>query len=307
VAIERDAGPEPPNQLGRAIGWSLLGSLCFAALWGFIKWASFSLDSFVIVFWRNLVGLIVLAPLLVGPGLALLRTRQLPIHFRRAGSSTIAVFATFYAIANAPMASVMAINYAAPLFATLLAAVFLGERIRARRIIALAIGFAGVLIVLRPGAAPLDDGMIAAMISAVMVAVSIITIKQLTANDDPRAVVIWSFLLMLPVSFLVALPFWQWPSGTAWLAVIGVGAAGAAGQLCLTRAFSLASATAILPYDFVRLAGIALIGIFIFGEAFDQFTIAGGLIIFASTIYLAHRERIAARELRPASTPKLDG
>jgi drug/metabolite transporter (DMT)-like permease len=277
--------------------WMTLACISFAGLWVMIRLASEELHPFALVVWRNFLGLVWLMPMiLLTPGL--LRTERLPGHMRRAASGVIATFATFYAVANAPLANVLAINYTAPLFATIGAVLFLGERVRWVRGAALALGFLGMLLVLRPGSAEMTPGLWAAVISAITTAFSYIAIKALTGQDDPRAVAVWSFILTTPVSFLLALPFWTWPSDRLWPILFGLGACAAAGQLALSKAFSLAEAGAVLPFDFVRFGLITLAGILLFGERYDPMTIVGGSVILASTIVLALRERQLARQRR---------
>lgn len=274
--------------------WMVLACISFAGTWVMIRLASQELHPFAIVVWRNFIGLLWLTPmLLLTPGL--LRTERLPGHIRRATSGLIATFATFYAVANAPLANVLAINYTAPLFATIGAVLFLGERIRWVRGAALAVGFLGMLLVLRPGTTEMTPGLWAAVISAITTAFSYLAIKQLTGVDDPRAVAVWSFILTTPASFLLALPFWTWPSANLWPILVALGACAASGQLALSRAFSLADAGAVMPYDFVRFGLITLAGILLFGERYDPLTLVGGAIILAATIVLALREQKIAR------------
>lgn len=288
----------PPH--ARAIGWMLLSCVAFATLWVLIRVASEQLHPFAIVVWRNLMGLLWLAPmLLLTPGL--LKMSRLPAHVRRATSGLVATFATFFAVSTAPMANVMAINYTAPLFATLGAALFLGEKVRWVRGVALAAGFGGMLLVLRPGSTELTPGIVAAIISALATSFSIVAIKALTGTDDARAVTAWSFILMTPVSILVAIPFWTWPSPQMWGILVGIGACAAAGQLAIAKAFALADASAILPYDFLRFALITMAGVALFGERYDRLTLAGGAIILLAGIALALRERHLARSMRADS------
>lgn len=277
--------------------WMILACISFAGLWVMIRLASEELHPFALVVWRNFLGLMWLLPMiLLTPGL--LKTDRLPGHMRRAASGVIATFATFYAVANAPLANVLAINYTAPLFATIGAVLFLGERVRWVRGAALALGFLGMLLVLRPGSGEMSPGLWAAVISAITTAFSYLAIKALTGQDDPRAVAVWSFILTTPVSFVLALPFWTWPKDHLWPILFGLGACAAAGQLALSRAFSLAEAGAVLPFDFVRFGLITLAGILLFGERYDVATIVGGTVILASTIILALREQALARERR---------
>jgi drug/metabolite transporter (DMT)-like permease len=280
----------------------IVACVAFAGLWVLIRLTSEELHPFAIVVWRNFMGLLWLTPmLLLTPGL--LRTTQLPRHLQRATSGVVATFATFYAVATAPLANVLAINYTAPLVATLGAVLFLGERVRAIRGAALAVGFLGMLLVLRPGAADFSPGLLAAVISAVATAFSLVAIKTLTGMDDPRAVALWSFILTTPASMLLALPWWSWPSVQLWPLLVGIGACAAAGQISLSRAFALADASAVMPYDFVRFGLITLAGVLLFGEGYDWLTILGGSIILSASIALALRERALAKRDGTAGSP----
>jgi drug/metabolite transporter (DMT)-like permease len=279
----------------RAVLWMVVSCVAFSGLWVLIRLVSQELHPFAVVVWRNFIGLLWLTPmLLLTPGL--LKVERLPGHVRRAASGVIATFATFYAVANAPLANVLAINYTAPLFATIGAVLFLGERVRWVRSVALAVGFLGMLLVLRPGYTEMTPGLWAAIISALSTAFSLVAIKALTGVDDSRAVAAWSFVLTTPVSLLIALPFWTWPEPHLWPLLVGLGACAAAGQLSLSRAFSLADASAVMPFDFVRFGLITLAGVLLFGERYDMLTIFGGSIILSASITLALRERMLARK-----------
>ena len=258
-------------------------------MWVMIRYAARELHSFEIVFFRNFLGLLFLLPMLLRtPGL--IRRDRMKVHFGRATSGFIATMGTFYAVANAPLATTLAINYTAPLFGTLGAVLVLGERIRARRMAALAVGFVGMLLVLRPGQLPLTPGIAAGIISAVATGFSIVAMRSLVAVDDARAVAAWTFILTTIPSLAVALFVWKLPSAAVWPLLAGIGAAAAIGPLTLARAFSLSEASAVLPLDFVRFGLITGAGIFLFGENYDAFTLVGGALILASTIYLAWRE-----------------
>lgn len=289
----------PPHWRGPV--WMMVACVAFSGLWVMIRLASEAMHPFAIVVWRNLLGLLWLLPMLLSvPGL--LRAERLPAHVKRATSGLIATFATFYAVASAPMASVLAINYTAPLFATIGAMLFLGERVRIHRGLALLVGFAGMLMVLRPGAAAMTPGLWAAVVSALATAFSLLAIKRLTASDDPRAVAAWSFVLTTPVSILVALPFWSWPPAALWPILLAMGACAAAGQLALSQAFAAAEASAVMPYDFVRFGLITLAGVLLFGERYDLLTLLGGAIILSATIFIALREQQLQRQ-RAAGAP----
>jgi drug/metabolite transporter (DMT)-like permease len=283
--------------------WVLVASLGFASAWTLIRLASAELHPFTLVFWRNLSGLILLAPVLVRDR-SLLNRAEWRTHAMRSTSGVVAMFGTFYAVSNAPLATVQAINFAAPIIATTGAALFLGERIRARRVGALMVGFAGVLIVLRPGALPVTSGIVAAVVAAVATAFSLLAIKHLVGVARPMAVVAWSYVLPLVPTGIVAAFVWSWPHGVEWLYLFGIGASTLVGQIATTRAFRLAEATAVMPYDFVRFGLMVAAGVWLFGEKVEPATLVGGAAILGSSIYLAYREAVLARR-GPASAPNL--
>lgn len=267
--------------------WS---GILFGTLWAIIRHTSETVHPFLIVFYRTLFGLLAFAPVFWRVGAGFFKTKRIGLHFLRALFAVGGTLGTFYAIANAPLADVVAISYAAPVFGVLGAAVWLGERIKLRRILAIIVGFAGVLLVVRPGFETVTIGIWAAIIGAVSIGASILLIKTLSSTDDPQAIAAYSFLLILPVVFLVALSVWEWPTlgELGLLAVIGVMVRFA--HTSLGRAFALGEVSAVLPLDFVRLMLATLFGIYLFGEPADLLTLAGALIILGSTVYTAHRE-----------------
>jgi drug/metabolite transporter (DMT)-like permease len=289
------------SSTNRGIFWMIVSCIAFSSMWVLIRYASHDVHAFVIVFFRNFFGTLVLVPMMLR-NKGLMKLNRVKANLRRATSGFIATTGTFYAVSHAPMATALSINYTAPLFATVGAVLFLGEKIHFRRVAALIVGFAGMLIVVRPGALPMTPGVLAAMISAVSTAFSIIAIRQLVASDDSRSVAAWTFILMTPPSLVVALFFWSWPSAQVWPLLIAIGCAAAVGQLSMNRAFALAETSAILPYDFVRFGLVTLAGITFFHERLDALTVLGGVVIFAATVYLAIRERQVARAARAAKT-----
>lgn len=285
------------SSTARGTAAMILGCFAFAAMWMLIRVVSRSVHPFEIVFFRNAIGVAGVLPLLLARP-RLLRRERLPTHVRRATSGFVATLGTFYAVANAPLATALAINYTAPLFATLGAMLFLGERVHALRGAALAAGFVGMLVVVRPGALPLTPGIAAAVISAVATAASYLAIRALVGRDDPRAVTAWSFILMTPPSLIVALFVWTTPPAATWGLLLAIGGLALVGQTALAYAFALAEASAVLPYDFVRFGLITAGGIALFGERYDVFTLAGGTIILGATVALALRESQLGRSRR---------
>lgn len=272
----------------RALMYMLLAAVAFAVLWVLVRLAAQELHPFAIAVWRNLFGLLWLLPVLaMTPRLA--SRRHLPAHIRRATAGVVATFALFYAIAAAPFVQVAAIGYAAGLFAPLLALLFRRQRVGRVGAVALALGLGGLLLVLRPGMVPLAPGMVAALLAALASGFSILSIRAMPADEDPRTLVVWSFLLMTPASVVVALPFLSWPSPALWGILAGIGAAAASGQLALARAVSLGDPLLLLPADLVRFVLLALAGATLFAEGYDWLALAGGVLLCVAGFLIVHR------------------
>lgn len=277
--------------------WSCIVFVC---LWVLIRIVTETVHPFLVVLFRSVFALMALAPFFFREGRAALRTSRLGRHALRGLFATFATFSIFYAITVVPMAELVAITFVAPVFATLGAVVLLGERIHMRRIVSILIGFLGVLIVLRPGIAVVTPGMVIALLGSVAVAGSLLTIKTLTRTEKPQTIVAYSLLFVVPAGAVAAASVWRMPTlqELALLAVIGLLVSIA--QTAMTRAFQYGEATQVLPFDFVRLILASLFGIFLFDEPVYLWTWVGGIVILASTVYVAHREAREARDDKDA-------
>jgi len=276
--------------------WMCLSGLLFACLSAIVRHTSADLHPFEIAFFRSVI-ILVLMLSWKGRSLRSLQVGQWKMHMVRAVSGTTAMLCIFTAFSLMPVAEVTALTFTAPLFATLGAGLFLGETVRARRWMATLIGFIGAMIILRPGAAALTEGAWLAMAASVALSVTVLSIKALSRTEAPNTIVLVNAFLMTLFSLIPALFVWTWPSPTliAWMVLAGIVAFGI--QQSLTRAFAAAEATAVLPFDFARLLFTALIGFIAFGEAPDLWTWVGGAVIVASTVYIAHRESVAERQV----------
>lgn len=257
--------------------------------------ADSGIHAFEIAFFRSFFGFVAMAVVVLAT------TRRVPrvTALRPLGGSSLfhlmAMLSFFYGMAMMPLAESAALTFTAPLFGTLAAALFLGERVHARRWIAILVGFLGVLVVLRPGMVPVGIGPALVLFSTVAFAGVTVLVKRMTATEATTSVVFYQSLFVSVLTLPAALPVWTTPDPTmlAWLALIG--ALSTAGWLCFTRAFALADASALLPLEFTRLPFVALLGYLAFGEVPDVWVWLGAAVIFASGLAIAHRENAAAR------------
>ncbi len=268
----------------------LLASLGFSGMHVIARQLQGDLHAFEVAFFRNLFGLLAMAPFFYRHGFAMLKTSKLSLHALRAALQVAGMLMFFTALGITPLAKVSAMSFTAPLFATVGAVLFLGERIRGRRITALLAGFAGAMIILRPGVEALDLGAILVLVSSAGWAVALLIIKQLSRTESSLTLTAYMGLFLTPISLVAAVFYWEWPAPVdyLWFALMGI--CGTLGHLGMAQAFHEADASAVLPLDFTRLLWASLLGYFIFAEIPTAYTWIGGTVIFASATYIAVRE-----------------
>lgn len=274
----------------------MLGSTLFFGLMTIaIKLAAQSLHTFEIAFFRNFFGLMAASPLLLRHGPDLLRTAQLPRYVFRCMIGTASMLCGFWAIGHLPLAQAVSLSYSTPIFVTIAAVIFLHEQVRARRWAAVALGFIGVMIIVRPGSDSFSVGTLVALAAAVLSGIVSIQIKLLSRTEPADRIVFMTTLLWVPMSLLPALTVWQWPHGIAWLWVVAAGVLGTSGHMLWTRALKLGDVSALTPISFMQLPLVAIAGWLLFEERLDRWTVIGAGVIFAANAYIAHREAQLAR------------
>lgn len=279
-------------------------AFCFAVMTGLIRYGSASLEPIQIAFFRNLFALLFMMPWLLSVGPGALRTERIGLHGVRAIVGILAMVCWFYAVALLPLAQAVSLNFTVPLFATAGAAIILGEVVRARRWSATVVGFLGVLVIVRPGFESLPPAVILPILAAVFMASAALLIKSLSRSENPNAMVFYMNLFLTPLSLIPALFFWRWPSWEILGIMILIGLFAVVGHSLMTRAYARADASAVVPFHYVKLPFIALIGYLAFAEVPDVWTLLGAAIIAGAAIYIARREAIVAGArplVRPAA------
>lgn len=274
----------------------MLGStLLFGLMTIAIRLASATLHTFEIAFFRNLFGLVAALPLVVRHGPDLLHTTQWPRYLFRCTVGVVSMMAGFWAIGHLPLAQAVALSYSTPIFVTIAAVLFLHEQVRARRWAAVALGFVGVLVIVRPSTDGFSAGTLVALTAAVLSGVVSIQIKQLSKVDPADRIVVFTTSLWVPMSLLPALAVWRWPEGIVWVWVVAAGFLGTGGHMLWTRALKLGDVSALTPISFMQLPLVAAAGWLLFQEPVDRWTATGAGIIFVANAYIAHREARLAR------------
>ena len=278
-----------------------------AALWMLGAIASFSamavagrevsqwLDTFEIMTYRSLVGIVVLWVILTLTGQWRQVTRRsISTHVVRNAAHFTGQNLWFYAMTSIPLAQVFALEFTSPIWVVLLSPLILGEPLTRLRLISVLVGFVGILIVARPSPDTISPGLIAAASSAVFFALSVMYTRLLTRTETVLCIMFW--LTLMQAAFGIIFSAWDGdmvaPSAQTlpWLVLIGL--AGLLAHYCLTSALAIAPATVVVPIDFVRLPTIAIVGMLLYGEALDAWVFVGATVIFAANyanIWYANR------------------
>lgn len=274
----------------RGAFWMVFSGLGYVGMAVMIRYLSPTFTTFELLFFRNLVALLILAPWMMRVGRDAFRTTRLPLHFFRTVLAYIGMLGLFYGISRVPLGDVIALQFTQPLFIVFLAVPILGERLERRRVATAVVGFLGVLVILRPGFAEIGIATVAVLVASLVYAGSNLCIKLLVRTDPPNRTVIYVNLLMLPLSLVPALFVWKTPDAEELLLLALLGIVSFCGVFGLTRAYNVAEASAVVPYDFLRLPFAAAAGYLLFGEATDAWTWIGATVIFAAAYLLVRFE-----------------
>ncbi len=285
--------------------WMIFAGVFFTFLGVMIRMANREVHVVEIIFFRYFISLLIMTPWMMRNGLSGLRAKNLLLLFSRSLSSYMGALLWFASIIFLPLAEATALGYTLPLFATLGAVIFLGEVVGKRRWWALFSGFAGTLIILRPGFEVITLPALYAIGGAFFIACSALMVKVLNRTDSPDTIVLYMAVFSTPLSLVAALFVWVTPSFETLLWLTGIGLFSTLAHLAYTRSFAIADASVVLPYDYIRLLMVAAVGFGVYGEVPDIWTWAGAGVIIGAAFYIARREAIAARQNKTATSPSI--
>ena len=288
IALPRSA---TARQNGAGIGFMLLAVTLYGFMDALIKYQAARYPVVEVMFFRSLFALVPLAWLVRrGGGLSSLRTRQPRLQAVRAIIGFVSLICFIEAFALMPLADVVAIGFAAPLFITALSVPLLGEHVGWRRWSAVLVGFAGVLIMVRPGSGLLGIAAVVALLGTLTYALSIITIRRLSATDG-NAPTVASFTVFAVLATGAVLPFyWVTPAAGDWIMLVAIGLLGGAAQIAFTHAFSLAPPVIVAPFDYANMLLATMLGYLIWGDVPTAAVLAGAALVIASGLYIVYRE-----------------
>ena len=280
--------------------WMLTAGLFFVVMTALVKWMGSDMPPAQSAFLRYLLGMIFLLPMIKDLRAAKVTSRQWKLFGLRGVLHAFGVMLWFFSMTRIPLAEVTAMNYLAPVYVTIGAALFLGEKLALRRIMAVVIALIGTAIILRPGFRDIEPGHLAMLFAAVVFAGSYLLAKVLVGEVKPTVVVAMLSLFVTIALAPFALANWVTPSWSDLGILLAVAMFAQAGHYTMTLAFAAAPVTMTQPVTFLQLIWATLLGVFVFAEPVDIYVVIGGVVILASVTFITWRE---ARLNRPPITP----
>ena len=270
---------------------SMIGAAAvFATMDAVVKWLVALYPVVEIMAFRSAFPLALVVPAVIMGGWRLLATRRPWAHVLRSGLGLVAIACFFVAFEYLPLAQVTGIFFAAPLVMTALSVPLLGEKVGPRRWAAIAVGFAGVLMIARPEGAEWNLGMAAALAGTLIYALVMVLVRDMGRTEATLTIVFW-FSAGTTLATGAALP-WVWvpPEPGHWPLLAAVGVLGGAGQILATRAVRLAPVGVVAPFDYLHLVFATFYGWLLWRDWPSATTLAGSAVIMASGLYVMHRE-----------------
>ncbi len=294
AVVQRRAGRLDPAV--RALLWSMTAGLLFVFLNALMRGLALKLDPFQTQFLRYLAGCVVLLPLVLRHGVAAYVPKNIGGQFARGAVHTFGLCLWFTAVPHITLADTTAIGFTGPIFIMLGAWLVFREPMRWERWVAALIGFAGVMIVVAPKLSGTGGFYNLVMLaSAPVFAASFLITKGLTRYERATVIVVWQSITVAACSLPLALLHWQWPTALQWFTFLLCGMLGSAGHYCLTRSFGMADISATQSVKFLDLVWASVLGWLVFSDQPSQSTLVGGVVICASTIWIARREARTTR------------
>ncbi|MGB0632129.1 MAG: DMT family transporter [Alphaproteobacteria bacterium] len=284
----------------RGIILAIASGAFFATMHGSVRLLSRDLDAMEIAFFRAFFGFVFFAPILIRTRLSVLHTSRLPLHLLRGLFNGASLLLWFTALSMVPLGDATALSLMGPLFVAMGAMFILGESVHGPRWVALAIGFAGALVIVRPGFQEINLGMILVLVSMLFVTCSKLIAKSLSRTDQPSTIVAYLSLTMMVPSGVALFFVWQTPTLTQLLFMVAIGFLGSCGHMLLTTAYKIADISAVEPVVFARLVWAAIVGWFMFAEFPGLWVWIGGALIVAASTWLARHESRERRKKREA-------
>jgi drug/metabolite transporter (DMT)-like permease len=305
---------QPSANLFKAIAWMIGSLLSFAAMAVSVRELTGEMHAFQMLFIRSTLGVLILLPILSrrsaggDSGWRQIRATQLAGHGLRNVIHFAGQVLWIFGVGLLPLATVSAIEFTSPLWAGALAVLVLGERMNRGRLAAFALGFLGILVIVRPGFIEVSEGIVYMLACSFLFGATGATTKWLTRRETALAITFYMVLMQAGLGAAASAFVWQpvYLAQASWLVLMAV--TGLSAHYCLTSALAEADATFIMPLDFLRLPVMALAGFLLYAESFELWTIVGAAIIFSGNYFsLRYEHRRARLEIPPVGPPPGSG
>lgn len=274
-----------PSNLKAALwmaGWlALMLAMMIAA-----RESAREINTFQLMEIRSLMGIVMLWPLVhFAGGLRAMRTSRMPLHIARNTVHYAGQFCWFLALTMIPLSQLVAIEFTLPIWTAILAVSWLGEHMNRWKLLAIVLGLAGVMIIVRPSGSDINIGHFIILAGSIGFGISIVAVKSLTSTDSTVKIIFWMLVIQSALGIIPSLIDWVWPSPAVWGWMVIVAFCGTFSHFCMTRAMLYADATIVVPLDFLRLPFSALIGWLLYSEGLDAYTAAGAALILLGNLF----------------------
>lgn len=250
------------------------------------------IDVFQVMEMRSVIAFFMLLPFVFKEGgLRNMTTGVLPMHIGRNVAHYLGQYAWLLGLTLIPMAQVIAIEFTAPIWAAIMAAAFLGERLTWRKATAIAFGLIGVILIVQPGRAALNPGHLVVLAAAFVFAVSFISTKALTRHESATKIIFWMLIIQSILGFIPAVQVWIWPPIHFLPWIILIAFSGTFAHFCMAKALSYADATVVMPMDYLRVPLSALLGYLLYAETIDAWLAFGAGLILVGNLFNLRRSR----------------
>ena len=277
------------QSLIRAIVFMLIGGIAIALMQAAVKLLSYNLHPFIITLYRAALVFIVLLPVLFWQGFGAVKTSSIKMQIARGAIGGVGMLCVFTGLSIVSLAEATALLFTVPIFATLLAVVFLSEKVGVRRWSAILIGFGGIMIITRPDAS-MNIGHLYLIFAAISWSTSILIAKKLTEKDTILSITFWQAMGCVPLAFVASLFVWELPTLDQLLYLFGIACLGTLGHALLYASLKIGKVSMILPLDYIRIIWSALLGFLLFNHLPTAHMYAGSLMIICATAFISYRE-----------------
>ncbi|PCJ40948.1 MAG: EamA family transporter [SAR86 cluster bacterium] len=213
-----------------------------------------------------------------------IRTTKIKLHIFRNVFHFVGQYAWFLGIGLLPLAEVFALEFTAPIWTLIIAAMFLGEKVTRYKLAAVILGLLGVLVITKPGIDVMDSASFIVLGAAVCFAITLTTTKSLSTSEPPVLILFYMSLIQLPISFIFALVSWTWPTMQQWIWLLIISFTALSAHYCMAKAMQYAEVTMVVTVDFLRLPLIALVGVFLYAEEFEISLLLGGFLMLLGNL-----------------------